>query len=230
MVAKAVLSHMQRKRGRERRWPLTDDGRYKCTDCEKTYSSHKGALKHWNKHHKEQSSQATLFPESEENICSKKKCSEYKFDEFHLCIKHLTLHEDRARESLEKNYIVNKEGCWIYKGSTNQIGYAVSHSYNLDSRDPATIVGAYKLNLYLSIREDPSHDLHNIPLSQYGDVHHSCKVRNCINPEHLIEMSEELHTVLHNLHIRRIAKSVLNEFSNAYPEFEDEINNISKNL
>ena len=221
---------MQRKRGRERRWPLTDDGRYKCTDCEKTYSSHKGALKHWNKHHKEQSSQATLFPESEENICSKKKCSEYKFDEFHLCIKHLTLHEDRARESLEKNYIVNKEGCWIYKGSTNQIGYAVSHSYNLDSRDPATIVGAYKLNLYLSIREDPSHDLHNIPLSQYGDVHHSCKVRNCINPEHLIEMSEELHTVLHNLHIRRIAKSVLNEFSNAYPEFEDEINNILQKL
>ena len=125
-----------------------------------------------------------------------------------------------ARESLERNYDVNKEGCWIFNGSTNQIGYAVSHSYNLDSRGPATIVGAYKLSLYLLIRDDPTHDLHNIPLSQYGDVHHSCKVRNCINPEHLIEMTEELHTVLHNLHIKRIAISIVLELLDTYPDCE----------
>tara|TARA_B110000008_G_C16904472_1_gene538148 strand:+ start:368 stop:754 length:387 start_codon:yes stop_codon:yes gene_type:complete len=121
-------------------------------------------------------------------------------------------------------YEINDDGCWIFKGSKTKSGYAQCHSYNLHSKHSEVVVGAYKLSLYLKIRENSSHDLHLTPLSLYGDVHHSCKIRDCINPDHLIEISENLHGVMHNLGNLRIANSVLDELIDHYPHLEAEVN------
>lgn len=221
---------MTRGVGRPNRWPRTPDGRYKCTDCEKTYAHHNGAWKHYNLHHAVKTNQTSLFPDLNQQKCAKKNCANTNYKQFHLCEKHLLMHENNAWNFVNRMYDVNDSGCWIFKGSTNQLGYAQGHSYNLHSRGSEVIVGVYKLSLYLHNRQDINHDLHDTPLSQYGDVHHKCKIRNCLNPDHLTEMSENIHQVMHNLSIERIAKSVLDEFVEHYPHLESKIEEIKSAL
>lgn len=199
--------------GRPNRWPKTSDGRYKCTECERTYARHSGVWRHYNLHH-------ISSTKRESNICSKRGCNSDVFGEFHLCETHLLEHEENARNFINRVYEVNEDGCWIFNGPTSQSGYPLGHSYNLHQRGSEVVVGIYKLSLYLHNRLNPNHDLHTTPFVQYGDVHHKCKVRKCLNPEHLIEMSENMHQVMHNLHINRIAISVLDEFSEHYPHLK----------
>lgn len=123
-------------------------------------------------------------------------------------------------------YEINESGCWIFKGSTTKTGYAQCHSYNLHSKHSEVVIGAYKLSLYLTNRLDESHEMNQTPLAFYADVHHICRTRNCINPDHLVEISENLHDVMHNLGNRRIAKLVLGELIEHYPQMESEIRSL----
>jgi hypothetical protein len=202
------------------RWPRTDAGRYQCTHCDKTYARHTGIWKHFKIHHHNDSGLD----------CRKSDCSEPRFREFHLCEKHLLEHENSARDFIERMYEINESGCWIFKGSTTKSGYAQCHSYNLHSKHSEVVIGAYKLSLYLTLRLDLNHELHHTPLAMYGDVHHSCKTRNCINPVHLTEISEDLHDLMHNLGNQRIADSVLEELIEYYPHLEEEIQSLRDKL
>ena len=202
------------------RWPRTDSGRYQCTHCDKTYARHTGIWKHFQIHHQDDS----------DNTCRKSDCSEARFDQFHLCDNHLIEHENKAREFIKRTYEINESGCWIFKGSTTKSGYAQCHSYNLHSKHSEVVIGAYKLSLYLTNRLDESHEMNQTPLAIYGDVHHICRTRNCINPDHLVEISENLHDVMHNLGNRRIAKLVLGELIEHYPHLEKEITSLRKEL
>ena len=68
--------------------------------------------------------------------------------------------------------------------------------------------------------------MNQTPLAIYGDVHHICRTRDCINPDHLVEISETLHDVMHNLGNRRIARLVLGELIEHYPQMEHEIRSL----
>ena len=212
-----------------RRWPRTESGRYKCTHCEKTYAKHTGANLHFKMKHSDTVVQQKLFPNLPSR-CANTKCGEAKYGDFHLCQEHLEWHESKALAYCNRMHEVDENDCWLFQGATNQQGYPLCHSYNLIAGKPEHIVGAYKLRLYLHNRLDAKHDLHLIPISEYGDVHHSCKTKNCINPSHLTEMSESVHKLLHNLHQERIAKSILDEFIEHYPHLENEIISLKKKL
>lgn len=87
---------------------------------------------------------------------------------------------------MEKVEVVPDDGCWLWKGRTNEKGYG---RYDLP-RPARRMVAAHRFS-YQLFRGDIPDDL---------EVDHTCNVRRCVNPEHL-------ETVTHAENIRRIPPS-----------------------
>lgn len=86
------------------------------------------------------------------------------------------------------DYVIDPEsGCWLWQKFVNKHGYPSGRVYRL----------------YYERAHGPIPDGH--------DVHHTCKTRHCVNPDHLEAVSERGHDVHHWLDDRGLTLEQVNE-------------------
>jgi glycyl-tRNA synthetase alpha subunit len=100
-------------------------------------------------------------------------------------------------------YINKTDGCWLWTGYTMKAGYGQFSIKNVMKR-------AHRVAYALWVGE--------IPIG--GVVHHTCAVRNCVNPEHLqvvsqhanvAEMLERQHYIARIKELEETVESLENE-------------------
>ncbi len=72
------------------------------------------------------------------------------------------------------------ETCWLWHGALNRKGYGSVGLYRPGKAN--TSIMAHRLAFFFEMGRYPA-----------GELHHMCKVRNCVNPEHLVETDREKH-------------------------------------
>jgi HNH endonuclease len=81
----------------------------------------------------------------------------------------------------ENKYIVSETGCWLWTGSLDTNGYA---QYKANNRT----VRAHKY-IYERLTKE------KIPPGY--QLHHECRNRNCVNPDHLEILTSGAHCKIH---------------------------------
>jgi len=82
-------------------------------------------------------------------------------------------------------YKIDKNGCWIWQRSRCSAGYG---STSIPAKPRYHTVMAHRLSYELFKGKIPPHH----------HIHHICKVKLCVNPEHLKLMREEKHNGIHD--------------------------------
>jgi HNH endonuclease len=96
-----------------------------------------------------------------------------------------------ANVYFDGKYVVDAQsGCWIWKSKPDQNGYG---RYRFDSKLLRANVAAHRVSYLLHIG--------NIPEGLVID--HVCRVRNCVNPEHLEVVSQKENVRRSNVFRRR---------------------------
>src|SRR5258708_6777342 len=86
-------------------------------------------------------------------------------------------------ESLKANCVINEiTGCWLWKWALNDKGYAVVHRRKIRS----AIIRVHRI----------TYELFHGPIPDGLEPDHTCKIKRCINPEHL-------EAVTHSENLRR---------------------------
>jgi hypothetical protein len=208
------------KRGAPRRWGRTATGLYICTDCPKELKSRSAMYRHWDRHHRTESQRISRV--KAENLCQFGFCDNPRHSTFPMCESHLTEQEEIARKRLsERIAITSDEDCFHWTGATTQRGYGQGHAYGLYFGNRERAIGAHVLSLYLFNRSDDDNPMSDVALHEYGHVHHSCDNRDCVNPQHLTEISSNLHWILHQMDNPRILTLVLDHIEEIHPEGAD---------
>jgi hypothetical protein len=83
---------------------------------------------------------------------------------------------------MEKLYTINKDDCWIWNGSRYLSGY-----------------GQYKRGYAHRV----FYELFNGPLIRNRHIHHKCHTKPCVNPAHLVQVTQAEHARLHRQYERR---------------------------
>ena len=79
--------------------------------------------------------------------------------------------------TLEDLYIPEpNSGCWLWIGGVGDRGYPI-----VDDRYAHSVI----------------HELFNGPIPPGFDRHHKCEVKICINPSHIVVLTDIQHTTLH---------------------------------
>jgi len=208
--------------GAPRRWGRTPTGLYVCTDCPKELKSRSAMYRHWQRQHSSREK-----PEKNVDLCQFSDCGEDRIAPFPMCESHLLQQESRAREKLgERISVSGVDQCLNWTGAVTQRGYGNFHAYGLYFGNRERVIGAHVLSLYLQNREDPTNAMFSVPLHHYGHVHHSCENRGCVNPEHLTEISNEMHRVLHQMGNPRVLAVILNHIEETYPTSSAEVHEL----
>jgi hypothetical protein len=86
-----------------------------------------------------------------------------------------------ATEELElfEKHFERSVGCWIWAGGTNKNGYG-----QFNRKGPFGTVYAHRF----------SYEAYKAKIPDDMQLHHTCGVPNCINPEHLLLVSQAQHT------------------------------------
>lgn len=71
------------------------------------------------------------------------------------------------KERLLDKYVVNENGCWLYTGYVDELGYGIIHDNGPIKAHRASWI------------------VHKGPIPEGMHVLHSCDTRNCINPDDL---------------------------------------------
>ena len=81
-------------------------------------------------------------------------------------------------ERFSRRLVLDPSGCWLFMGHRNPKGYGICASA------PGFSVLAHRRSYQIAYGRIPD-----------GlDVHHTCHVRHCVNPEHLAAVSHERNT------------------------------------
>jgi hypothetical protein len=82
---------------------------------------------------------------------------------------------DELREILTKKVIpVTESGCWIWGGTIAQHGYGIVNGYGFGTTDPKR---QYAHRVF--------YILYKGPVPEGMEIDHLCRVRCCVNPDHL---------------------------------------------
>jgi len=82
--------------------------------------------------------------------------------------------------------VVVTDGCWLWTGRKSNAGYAVLGHRQLDQKSIHRAMFDHFVG----------------PLGEHMVIHHSCGVRHCVNPRHLVQVTLLEHRNMHPL--RRI--------------------------
>lgn len=96
--------------------------------------------------------------------------------------RYLSLPYDEFVKAFSDKFTVNDNGCWLWLGSRIWHGYA------------RICVGKGKYKAVHRIFYEKKFG----PIDNSIELHHKCKVRHCINPDHLEAVSPTEHDILHN--------------------------------
>ena len=131
-----------------------------------------------------------------------------------MCQKHIDEARDKTRTKITET--VNKPdgegGCWLWKGAVQQTGYGYMSSYGLSTNSKP----AHWMALFAYSETD-------FDVLSHGEVHHTCKSPNCVNPSHLVHMKTEFHELLHQFTNPKVALLVCDHLLDAYPNAASEI-------
>ena len=86
-----------------------------------------------------------------------------------LCSQECKSSDKEIKRRLEEKRAVNRNGCWLWKGSMNSDGYG---SISINKK----LHGVHRASMYI---------YRNVSLEHCKSVLHKCDVRNCFNPSHL---------------------------------------------
>lgn len=81
---------------------------------------------------------------------------------------------EQVKEKLLRKIERRPDGCWIYLGATNDIGYPTWRPYTTSKTQ------------YV---HRCSYEIFHGPIPDGAEVDHICHVRNCVNPDHLQALS-----------------------------------------
>ena len=82
------------------------------------------------------------------------------------------------RKSLESRYILDEElGCWLWRGKRDSNGY-----------------GQVRVGDRLQMAHRTVYEQFNGPIPEGKGLDHLCRVRNCVNPDHLEPVSSRENT------------------------------------
>ena len=78
---------------------------------------------------------------------------------------------------------VDDDGCYLWNGALTSIGYSEVY-------DPSThkVLYAHRVSL--------EHTDGSIPAGHKFNVHHQCRIKNCVNPSHLVLVSAKFHAAI----------------------------------
>jgi hypothetical protein len=79
------------------------------------------------------------------------------------------------RERVETNYLLGDSGCWLWQGYVNDSGY-----------------GVLKIRPYRIRAHRASFEVFSGPVPDGLVLDHLCRVRHCVNPEHLEPVTEQV--------------------------------------
>lgn len=96
-------------------------------------------------------------------------------------------------ERLLSNCYVNEEGCWIWLGKLSDKGYPFL-TMRISGRKSPVNRRAHRLSLLVFKGVDAGKD----------DVDHRCRVRMCINPEHLQVVTTQENTRLRDVRRKQL--------------------------
>ena len=82
---------------------------------------------------------------------------------------------------------------------------------------------AHQMSLFLSEDND-------LTLAEMLQIHHTCGERSCVNPEHLVQVGESLHQILHVLNNIGILHAVLDHIIEAYPYVSDSVEQLRQDI
>jgi len=78
-------------------------------------------------------------------------------------------------------YTINPDtGCWVWDGSVNTSGY-----------------GQFRRNGKMTVAHRYFYEQLVGPVPDGLDLHHTCEIRNCVNPTHLVPLTTKEHLALH---------------------------------
>lgn len=206
--------------------PMNDNHTFTCGECNMEFNSRFDLIQHqpcfekgaWNWVDAGGGCTRRVGPNQ-----NRRPCGAPVKDNEHLCDKHLKIALKKAKKSLLGKIQKQENGCWIWQHSMTKQGYGYSHSHGLHPERPDMVVPAHRLSLFVFGKGQQG-------LGRMADVHHICKNPSCINPEHLVELNEQLHTAIHNLNNPRVANAVLVHMTEAYPELSHLIIELQNNL
>ena len=146
--------------------------------------------------------------------CKKPKCSKLAIDGARLCPEHIAEARKKAKDKIEST--VKKPegdaGCWLWKGGVQQNGYGYMSSYGTSGNSkPAHWMSLFAFGEI------------NFDVLTHGEVHHTCKKQNCVNPNHLVHTKTEFHELLHQLSNPKVAAMVCEHLLEAYPSAVAEV-------
>ena len=97
----------------------------------------------------------------------------------------LSLGRSRLMTFFAENIKECENGCheWLRCKDTKKYGRIVTR----DTGKRLVTVSAHELAFVLYHKRQP-----------YGELHHKCKNKSCVNPEHLVDISRLRHKRLHN--------------------------------
>lgn len=84
---------------------------------------------------------------------------------------------DKLVREFDKKVLIDKSGCWLWTGATNQKGYAIANGGFL----------AHK-KLWEAVFG---------PVPEGHTLHHTCEPKNCVNFSHVTPMTFHEHNIVH---------------------------------
>lgn len=165
-------------------------------------------------------------------MCSRRGCDgtpifERKFGDelpLEICQEHYDIAVNGIQEFINNSYDEQEDGCWIWNRARQQQGYGIIGTRGITTKGPrGGTVTAHTMSLFLSEDTD-------LTLVEMAQIHHLCGERSCVNPEHLVEVTELVHQILHNLGNTRTMHAVLDHITEVYPYAGDSVEQLRQNI